>query len=115
MGAEGPHARMAISLEIFFFLDDNARPHTARDTKEHIRRLGCQRLDHLAYSPIILPPFSCIEAALLGRQFRSNEEVRWVVKNFLRSLGIDFYQEGFLKLISQYDKCINVRGEYMEK
>ncbi|GBM10064.1 hypothetical protein AVEN_92897-1 [Araneus ventricosus] len=37
------------------------------------------------------------------------------LKNFLRSLGTDFYQDGFLKLISRYDKCINVGDECVEK
>ncbi|GBN52523.1 hypothetical protein AVEN_235098-1 [Araneus ventricosus] len=30
-----------------------------------------------------------------------------VVKNFLQSLGTDFYQDGCLKLISRDDKCMN--------
>ncbi|GBL65777.1 hypothetical protein AVEN_268315-1 [Araneus ventricosus] len=33
----------------------------------------------------------------------------------MQSLGADFYQDGLLKLISRYDKCINVGGEYVEK
>ncbi|GBO08978.1 hypothetical protein AVEN_5606-1 [Araneus ventricosus] len=48
-----------------------------------------------------------------GKKVR-DEEVRPAVKNFLRSLGTGFYQDGFLKLISRYDKCINVGGEYVE-
>ncbi|GBO10881.1 hypothetical protein AVEN_227851-1 [Araneus ventricosus] len=60
-------------------------------------------------------PFSCIKSAPSGRHFRSNEEVRQPAKNFLRSLGTDSYQDGLLKLISRYDKCINVGGEYVEK
>ncbi|GBM76213.1 hypothetical protein AVEN_86424-1 [Araneus ventricosus] len=63
---------------------------------------------HLHFSP-------ALKSELLGRHFRSNEEARQAVKNFLRSLGTDFYQAGFLKLISRYDKCINVGGEYVEK
>ncbi|GBM85762.1 hypothetical protein AVEN_74403-1 [Araneus ventricosus] len=49
-------------------------------------------------------PFSCIKSALSRRHFRRNEEVRKAVKNFLRSLCTDFYQDGFLKFISRYDK-----------
>ncbi|GBN05967.1 hypothetical protein AVEN_215379-1 [Araneus ventricosus] len=60
-------------------------------------------------------PFSCVEVSNIGRHFRSNEEVRRAVENFLRSLGTHFYEDGFLKLISRYDKCINVGGEYVEK
>ncbi|GBO37528.1 hypothetical protein AVEN_153559-1, partial [Araneus ventricosus] len=56
-----------------------------------------------------------LKSALSGRHFRSNEEVKQAVKNFLRSLGTDLYKNGFLKLVSRYDKCINVGGEYVEK
>ncbi|GBN16800.1 hypothetical protein AVEN_218463-1 [Araneus ventricosus] len=58
---------------------------------------------------------SALKSALSGRHFRSNEEVQQAVKNFLRSLGTEFYQDAFLKLTSRYDKCINVCGEYVEK
>ncbi|GBL78964.1 hypothetical protein AVEN_48929-1 [Araneus ventricosus] len=64
--------------------------------------------------PVRLSPFPALKSALSGRHFRSNEEVLKAVKNFLRSPGTDFYQDGFLKLISRYDKCINVGGEYVE-
>ncbi|GBL99394.1 Histone-lysine N-methyltransferase SETMAR [Araneus ventricosus] len=101
------------------FLDDNARPLTARDTKEHIRRMEWERLDHPAYSPDLAPSdfhlFPALKLELSGRHFRSNEEVHLAVKNFLRSLGTDFYQDGFSKLISRYDKCINAGGEYVER
>ncbi|GBM76026.1 hypothetical protein AVEN_47004-1 [Araneus ventricosus] len=50
--------------------DDNARHHTARGTKEHIRRLGWERLDHSAYrldlTPVRLSPFPCIEVSTMG-------------------------------------------------
>ncbi|GBO44659.1 hypothetical protein AVEN_128836-1 [Araneus ventricosus] len=120
MPAEGPHADhkttgMAISLGVFFLVD-NARSHTARDIKEHTLRLGWERLDDPAYSPDLAPsdflPFLALKSGLWGRHFRSNKEVRMALKNFLVSLGTDFYQDGFLKLISQYDKCNNVSGKY---
>ncbi|GBM38409.1 hypothetical protein AVEN_260799-1 [Araneus ventricosus] len=49
--------------------------------------------------PIILSSFPTLKSALSGRRFRSSEEVQQAMKNFLRSLGADFYQDGFLKLI----------------
>ncbi|GBM00687.1 hypothetical protein AVEN_118031-1 [Araneus ventricosus] len=59
--------------------------------------------------------FPALKSVLSGRHFRSNEEVEQAAKNFHRSLGTDFYQDGVLKLISLYVKCVNVGGEYAEK
>ncbi|GBN10767.1 hypothetical protein AVEN_135959-1 [Araneus ventricosus] len=59
--------------------------------------------------------FPTLKSAQSGRHFRSNEEVRLAVKNFLRLLGTIFQQDALLKLISLYDKCINVGGEHVEK
>ncbi|GBL85664.1 hypothetical protein AVEN_193124-1 [Araneus ventricosus] len=44
-----------------------------------------------------------------------DEDVRQPVKNFLRSLGTDFYQDDFLKVSSRNDKCMSAGGEYVEK
>ncbi|GBM81102.1 hypothetical protein AVEN_235557-1 [Araneus ventricosus] len=70
------------------FLDDIARPHTTRDTKEHICRLEWERLDRSVYSPDLAPSdfllFPALKSVLWECHFRSNEEV----KNFLSSLGI---------------------------
>ncbi|GBM71584.1 hypothetical protein AVEN_212936-1 [Araneus ventricosus] len=57
--ADHKTARMAISLEDFF-LDDDIRPYSTRDTKEHIRRLGWERLDYKGHSETDLKRPSCI-------------------------------------------------------
>ncbi|GBM33926.1 hypothetical protein AVEN_79823-1 [Araneus ventricosus] len=59
--------------------------------------------------------FPVLKSALSGCHFRSNEEVQQAVKRFLHSLGTNFYQDGFLKLIPRYDKYINIGGVYVEK
>ncbi|GBM69491.1 hypothetical protein AVEN_227659-1 [Araneus ventricosus] len=59
--------------------------------------------------------FPILKSALSRSHFQSNEDMRQAVKNFLRSLGNNFYQDGFLKLIPRCDKCIDVGGEYVEK
>ncbi|GBN06927.1 Histone-lysine N-methyltransferase SETMAR [Araneus ventricosus] len=117
MGVEGPHTDHKIARMAIF--DDNARSHTEKDSKEYIRRLGWERLERPVYSPDLTPSdfhlFPALKSALSGRHFRSNKEVRQALRNFLLSLDTDFYQDGFLKLISQYGRCINVGGEYVEK
>ncbi|GBN59967.1 hypothetical protein AVEN_103950-1 [Araneus ventricosus] len=118
MGAEGPHAdhktaRTTINQKGFCSWTIMQDTHTVRDTKEHIQRLGWETLDHPAYIPDLGPSdfhlFRALKSALSGRHVRSNEEVQPSVKNFLRSLGTDFYQDGFLKLISRC--CISVGGD----
>ncbi|GBO00260.1 hypothetical protein AVEN_59794-1 [Araneus ventricosus] len=76
---------------------------------------SCSLVIRLRYFGTHLHLFPALKSALSGRHFRSNEEVRLAVKNFQRSLGTDFYQDGFLTLISRYDKCIKVGGKYVEK
>ncbi|GBM64587.1 hypothetical protein AVEN_56559-1 [Araneus ventricosus] len=62
------------------FLDDNARSHTERDTKEHIRRPRWERFIRPAYIPDLAPSdfqfFPAFKSALSGRHFRSNEKVQ---------------------------------------
>ncbi|GBN70099.1 hypothetical protein AVEN_113574-1 [Araneus ventricosus] len=76
-----------------------------------ITDVECDVLNFFAPSDFHL--FLALKSALSGRHFRSHEEVRQAVKNVLYSLGTDFYQDGFLKLILRYGKRINV-GEQPE-
>jgi hypothetical protein len=46
-----------------------------------------------------------------GRRFTTNEDGELTVQ----TQDTDFYQQGFLKLVKQWDKYINVGGDYVEK
>ncbi|GBM33784.1 hypothetical protein AVEN_183042-1 [Araneus ventricosus] len=48
-----PRKRPRLLSRGVLFLGDNVRPSTARDTKEHIRRLRWERLDDLATDPVL--------------------------------------------------------------
>ena len=37
------------------------------------------------------------------------------VMDWLNSQAADWYEEGISKLVSRYDKCLNVQGDYVEK
>ncbi|GBM28603.1 hypothetical protein AVEN_72176-1 [Araneus ventricosus] len=63
------------------------------------------------WGKVVLP---CLIACDDTEEKVRDEEVRQAVKNFLRSLRTDFYQDSFLKLISRYDNRISVGGEYVE-
>ncbi|GBM59886.1 hypothetical protein AVEN_66323-1 [Araneus ventricosus] len=84
-----------------------------------MRRLGWARLDLPAYSPdLALSDFHLFLHLSQHYRYGTSEAMKKcsnAVKNFLLSLCTDFYQDGFLKLISRYGECINVGGEYVEK
>jgi hypothetical protein len=44
-----------------------------------------------------------------------NEELMDGVNNRLHNLAVPFFDEGLQKLVSRYDKCLNVDGNYVEK
>jgi hypothetical protein len=54
--------------------------------------------------------FPKIEGILSGRRFKSIEEVKDAVKEWLNGLAAEVYDEG-----TRYDKCLNVGGDYVEK
>jgi hypothetical protein len=49
-----------------------------------------------------------------GRRFKSDEEVKDAVKEWLNGLEA-VYDEGIQKLVTHNDKCLNVGGDYVEK
>lgn len=52
---------------------------------------------------------------LVARCLKSNEEVKDAVKQWSNGLAADVYDKGIQKLITLYDKCLNVGGDYVEK
>jgi hypothetical protein len=41
--------------------------------------------------------------------------VKDAVKEWLNGLAAEVYNEGIQKLVTRYDKCLNVGGDYVEK
>jgi histone-lysine N-methyltransferase SETMAR len=94
---------------------DDARPHTAAATVNHIATFRWERLDHAPYSPDLGPSdfhfFPALKRTLEGRRFTTNEDDDAAV----RTQDTDFYQQEFFKLVKPFDKCINVGGSYVDK
>jgi histone-lysine N-methyltransferase SETMAR len=70
-------------------LHDNARPHTALATVNHIATFGWERLNHASYSPDLAPSdfhfFLTLKRTLEGRSFTTNEDVEAAVRTFVRT------------------------------
>jgi hypothetical protein len=97
---------------------ENAKPYTARATKERIQELQLELLEHPPYRPVLAPsgfhlfgpPKSHFgsEVSLMAKTLNGGSEVvQTSVKNF--------YPVGFDPLVKRWDKYINFGREYIEK
>jgi hypothetical protein len=59
--------------------------------------------------------FPKLKEFLGGRRFKSDEEVKDDVKEWLNGLAAEVYDEGIQKLVTRYDKCLNDGDNYVEK
>jgi hypothetical protein len=63
---------------------DDARPHTAATTVNHIATFGWERLDHAPYNPDLAPSnfhfFRTLKRTLEGRHFTTNEDVEAAIQ-----------------------------------
>ena len=52
---------------------------------------------------------------LAGKGFTDVEDLQHAVIDWLNSQAPVWYEEGISKLVSRYDKCLYVQGDYVEK
>jgi len=75
--------------------------------------------DHPPYSPDLAPSdfylFSKMKEHLAGKRFTDYEYLQHAVMDWLNSQAAFWYEEGISKLVSRYDRCLNVQGDYVEK
>jgi histone-lysine N-methyltransferase SETMAR len=95
-------------------LHDNARPHTAARTNALIKVFKREIFDHPSYSLDLASSdyhlFTKLKVWLATQRFHTNEELMHVVTNWLHNLAAPFFDAGLQKLVSRYDKCLNVDG-----
>jgi hypothetical protein len=74
---------------------DNAQPHTARSTVAAIKDLSFKCLPHPPYLPYLVPSdfhvFGPLKEAMVGKSFRSDEEMQQAVHKWLHSQPKDFF------------------------
>jgi hypothetical protein len=45
----------------------------------------------------------------------SDEELKKIVKDWFNGLAADFYNAAIQRLVTRYDKCLNLHWDYVEK
>lgn len=100
------------------FLHDNAGPHTATLSRETLVKLKWTVLPHPAYSPDLSPSdfhlFRPLKEFLEDKEFQTDEEVKDAVRSWLEHLPKIFFEIGINPLPKRWQKCIELRGDYLE-
>ena len=100
-------------------LHDNAPVHKARVAQAAITECGFEQLNHPPYSPDLAPSdyflFRNLKSHLRGNRYSNNAEIIHAVESYFDSQEKSFYLEGISSLKVKWQKCIDVRGDYIEK
>ena len=75
-------------------------------------------LPHPLYSPDLAPGdfhlFPKLKEHLKGQHFSYDEEVKSAVRKWFQKEN-NFFKDRFQKLVQHWQKCIEVRGDFVEK
>lgn len=100
-------------------LHDNAPVHKSRVAMAALYHCGFEMLNHPPYSPDLAPCdyylFPKLKKELRGKKFSNDEEVKSAISAYFEDKDNTFFFDGINKLIERSEKCIRVKGEYIEK
>ena len=75
--------------------------------------------NHPPYNSDLAPSafhlFLHLKKFLSGQRFQNEREAEMSITQWFQSQAADFYDTGIQMLVPRYDKCLNSRGEYVEK
>lgn len=101
------------------FHHDNAPAHSSRVVMAKIKQLRYELLPHPPYSPDLAPCdfflFPNLKKWLGGKRFRSNDEVIAATEAYFNDFPKSYFLDGLLKLEYRWNKCKELKGDYVEK
>ena len=101
------------------FHHDNAPAHSSRDVAAKFQELRYELLPHPPYSPDLAPYdfflFPNMKTWLGGKKFSSNEEVIAETEAYFAEFEKSYFLEGLRKWPKRWEKCVDLKGDYVEK
>lgn len=101
------------------FLHDNAPVHKSHVAQAALHDSRFQQLHHPPYSPDLAPSdyflFKNLKKELKGRRFKDDDEVKAAVLAYFEDKEESWFLNGIAALKQRYEKCIEVKGDYVEK
>lgn len=102
-----------------WLLQDNAPAHTSQLSIDAARECGFRILPHPPYSPDLAPSdyflFHRMKDELRGRHFETDESVIDATQQFLEGQDKAWFKSGLAMLEKRWTKCIELKGDYVEK
>ena len=84
-----------------------------------LRDLHYELLEHPHYSLDLAPSDFCLfpklKLVLAGQRFSSNQEAIAAVEGHFADLTKNHYRDGIMALEHRWNKCISLKGDYVEK
>ncbi|GFN99308.1 histone-lysine N-methyltransferase SETMAR [Plakobranchus ocellatus] len=88
-------------------------------TQQWLQRYGWEILYHPAHSPDLAPSdfhrFGPLKRHLGGMAFETEDDLISELRSWFDNLDVDFFQVGINSLLSRWQKCIDLHGDYAEK
>lgn len=101
------------------FHQDNAPAHNSMVAMAKLHQLRYELLPHPPYSPDLAPSdfflFPNLKRYLRGKRFYSNAEVIAETTEYFASFEKSYYSDGIGKLQDRWNKCITLKGDYVEE
>jgi len=102
-----------------FFHQDNAPIHKSVLAMGKLRDLHYKLLEHPPYPPDLALSDFCLfpkqKLFLAGLHSSSNQEAIAAVEGYFADLTKNHYREGIMALEHRWNKCICLKGDYVEK
>ena len=98
---------------------DNAPAHKSVIAMAAVHDCGFELIEHPPYSPDLAPSdyflFPNLKKHLAGKHFRTDDEVICAVEDFFECQDETFFSKGIQALQYRWNKCMERRGDYVEK
>ena len=111
--------RPGLQKKKIIFHHDNAPVHKSVLAMGKSRDLHYELLEHPPYSPDLAPTdfhlFPKLKIFLTGQRFSSNQEAIAAVEGYFADLTENHCRDGIMALGHRWNKCINLKGDYVEK
>ena len=107
----------SVNRKRIIFHQDNTRPHISLMTMQKLLHLGWEVLILPPYSPDIAPSdfhlFLSLQNSLNGNNFNSLEDCKRHLEQFFAQKDKKFWEDGIMKLPEKWQKVVEQEGEYV--